>query len=221
MLAQLIPSLRATLLIATLTGLIFPALMTGICQLLFAEQASGSLIKNEKGEVIGSRIIGQAFNRPQYFQGRPSAAGSGYSGEASGGSNLGPCSSKLIEGIADDPASKEKDESFAGIKQLSEKYRLENLLSDSEKVPVDAVTRSGCGLDPHISTYNAGFQARRVAKARSLEQAQLKQLIDKYTENRQLGFLGEPRVNVLLLNIELDKLAKKEVSSSIPGSSVR
>lgn len=208
MIQQLIPSIRATLVLAILLGLIFPLGMTAIAQLIFPEQASGSLLKNKEGQVIGSKLIAQQFTKPEYFHPRPSAAGSGYAGEASGGSNLGPTSAKLINGIADDPSTP-ANESFDGIKQLSEKYSRENLLSAQEKPPVDAVTRSASGLDPHISLANATFQARRVAKERGLSQDQVQTLINNNTSQRQFGILGEPSVNVLTLNIALDESKPK------------
>jgi K+-transporting ATPase ATPase C chain len=199
MLRELLPALRATLVLATLTGIVFPFLVTAFAQLLFPSQANGSLIRNRAGLVIGSRLIGQQFIRPEYFHPRPSAAGAGYAGESSSGTNLGPTSAKLILG------SKE----FQGIKQLAELYRKENLLAADEKVPVDAVTRSGSGLDPDISVANAQFQARRVSKARDLPLDDLLNVIAKNTEGRQFGFLGEPRVNVLMLNLSLDEVKQR------------
>ena len=204
MLKQLIPAVKATLVIAFMTGIAFPLVMTLITQGLFPQESHGSLVKNERGEVIGSQLIGQPFSKPEYFHPRPSSAGSGYAGEASAGSNLGPTSSKLINGIEDDPKTKDADESFAGIKQLSQKYRLDNRLSAKDKVPVDAVTRSGSGLDPHISYANALIQAHRVASARSKSFDEIKPLVDKELEQRQFGLFGEPRVNVLMLNLALD-----------------
>ncbi len=158
--------------------------------------------------IIGSRLIGQNFSRPQYFHPRPSAAGSGYGAGASAGTNLGPTSRKLIQGQEDDPSTKLADESFAGIKQLAEKYRHENNLSIGILIPVDAVTRSGSGLDPHISRQNALLQAPRVARIRGITVQSIIPLIDAHTARRQLGFLGEPGVNVLELNLALDQNAK-------------
>ncbi|PWT94675.1 MAG: potassium-transporting ATPase subunit C [Candidatus Melainabacteria bacterium] len=208
MLRHMMPAIRATLLIAFLSGLFFPALITVLAQLMFPDQANGSLLRNHKGEVIGSKLIGQNFSRREYFHPRPSAAGSGYAGEASSGTNLGPTSAKLFLGQSDDPASKDIDESFAGVKQLAEKYREENHFSKNEKVPVDAVTRSGSGLDPHISQANALMQARRIAKARSIDLNVITDIIEKHTESRDLGIFGEPRVNVLMLNLALDQLGR-------------
>jgi K+-transporting ATPase ATPase C chain len=204
MLKQLIPSIRATLVLALITGLLFPLAITGIAQVVFPDQANGFLIRDADGKVRGSRIIGQPFAKPEYFHPRPSAAGSGYDATASSGTNLGPTSAKLIEGIQDDPATKGTDESYAGVKQLVEQYRQENGLAADAKVPVDAVTRSGSGLDPHISPANAALQAPRVARARNLPVERVQALLNEHTEGRQLGLLGEPRVNVLLLNRALD-----------------
>lgn len=206
MLKQLIPSLRATIVLAFLTGIVFPFLVTCLTQSFFRDQADGSLIHNQAGQVIGSRLIGQQFTRTEYFHSRPSAAGSGYCGEASGGTNLGPTSAKLINGQSDDPFTKNVNESFMGVKQLAQRYRAENFLEKGERVPVDAVTRSASGLDPHISEANATLQARRIAKVRSLPIAMVLDLVHKNSEARDLGFLGEPRVNVLLLNLALDDL---------------
>lgn len=208
MLQQLLPAFKATLVLALLTGLVFPLLITGLAQMLFSDEANGKLIRSSQGTVIGSSLIGQQFTRPEYFHPRPSAAGSGYSGEASGGTNLGPTSSKLILGKEDDKATP-ADESFAGVKQLAQNFAAENFLGPAEKVPVDAVTRSGSGLDPHISSANARMQARRVAKTRSLPLTDVVEIIDKNTEPRTFGLLGEPGVNVLKANLALDKASPK------------
>lgn len=204
MLKELIPATKMTIVLALLTGVAFPLAITGISQAVFPEQANGSLLKNARGKVIGSKLIAQKFETPKYFHPRPSAAGSGYAGEASSGTNLGPTSAKLINGIVDDPKTK-TDESFSGIKQLAEAYRKENGLPADAPVPVDAVTRSGSGLDPDISEANALLQADRVAKARNMDVAQVKTLITKTKTDRDLGLLGEPRVNVLVLNLALDR----------------
>ena len=203
MLKTIMQATRATIVIAVLTGIIFPLVVTAVAQVLFPYQANGSLIRNAKGEVVGSALIAQQFTRAEYFHPRPSAAGSGYAGEASAGTNLGPTSAKLFEGTPDDPKTP-ADESFAGVKQLAQAYRKENGLAETGKVPVDAVTRSASGLDPHISVANARIQAARVAKARNLPFDVIMSDVEKATEQRQFGFLGEPRVNVLLLNISLD-----------------
>jgi K+-transporting ATPase ATPase C chain len=198
MLSQLISGLRATLVLALYTGIIFPFVITGIAQVAFPRSANGSLVTDAGGTIVGSSIIAQSFTKPEYFHPRPSAAGSGYAGEASGGTNLGPTSKKLIEG----------DSGFPGVKQLADAYRKENNLAGDALVPVDAVTRSGSGLDPHISTANAALQIARVAKTRGLDEAFVKGIVNKYTEDRDLGFLGEPRVNVLLVNLDLDRNKK-------------
>jgi K+-transporting ATPase ATPase C chain len=205
MLKQLLPSVRATIVLAVLTGLLFPLLMTAVAQAVFRDQANGSLIVDANGKVIGSRLIGQPFTKPQYFHPRPSAAGSGYDATMSSGTNLGPTSSKLIQGIPDDPKTKNTDESYAGVKQLAEAYRKENDLPADAKVPVDAVTRSGSGMDPHISPANAALQAPRVAKARNMTSDAVMELVRQHTEGRTFGILGEPRVNVLMLNLALDQ----------------
>jgi potassium-transporting ATPase KdpC subunit len=204
MLKELLPAIRMTIVLALLTGLAFPLLITVVSQFVFPDQANGSLL-SANGKVIGSRLMAQRFESAKYFHPRPSAAGSGYAGEATGGSNLGPTSSKLIMGIADDPSTK-ADESFAGIKQLAENYRKENELAADYPVPVDAVTRSGSGLDPDISEANAILQAPRIAKARNLKPEAVEELVRKMKTERDLGILGEPRINVLMVNMALDNL---------------
>jgi K+-transporting ATPase ATPase C chain len=203
MLKELLPALRLTVILALLTGLAFPLFITAASQLMFADQANGSLVRSADGKVIGSRLLAQRFEAAKYFHPRPSAAGSGYAGEASGGTNLGPTSAKLINGIQDDPKTK-ADESFAGVKQLTESYRKENELPANAPVPVDAVTRSASGLDPDISENNALLQVPRIAKARNLTADSVTNLVHKCKTERELGILGEPRINVLLLNIALD-----------------
>lgn len=188
MLQQLGPALRMTALLTVLTGLMYPAVVTGLCQLLFRDKADGSLIAR-KGEVIGSALLGQNFARPEYFHPRPSAAGNdGYDPTASGGSNLGPTNQKLYNRMQASAAQFRKENpEYAG------------------SIPADALAASGSGLDPHISIANATAQAARVAKARGVSVAQIERLIASMTEHRDLGFLGEPRVNVLELNLELDR----------------
>lgn len=186
------------------TGFIFPAVIWGIGQAAFPHQANGSLIKDAKGNVVGSELIGQNFAKPEYFHPRPSAAGSGYDANNSSGTNLGPTSDKLINGIADDPKTKDTDETYLGIKQLAEQYRKENGLAPDAILPADAVTRSGSGLDPHISPENAMLQASRVAQTRGMSVDDVKKLIEENTEGRLAGVYGDPRVNVLKLNLALE-----------------
>jgi K+-transporting ATPase ATPase C chain len=202
--SQLLPAVRATLVLAILTGLAFPLAITAAAQGLFPQQANGSLVRNSRGEVIGSALLGQSFTQPRYFHPRPSAAGAGYDATLSGGTNLGPTSAKLIQGVDDDPATSDTDESFAGVADLVAAYRSEHGLAADTQVPVDAVTRSASGLDPHISVANARLQAPRVARARGLAPQQVAALVESITEPRQFGLLGEPRVNVLRLNLALD-----------------
>jgi K+-transporting ATPase ATPase C chain len=189
MLKQFIPGIRITLALTILTGLLYPGVVTGLCQLLFRDQANGSLVVKD-GRVAGSSLIGQSFSRPEYFHSRPSAAGSdGYDASASSGSNLGPTSRKLIDRVQGDV----------------EKFRKENP-DYHGPIPADIVTASGSGLDPHISPASAQAQALRIAKARGLSVDQVNRLIAQFTEAPSLGILGDPRVNVLLANLALDRL---------------
>ena len=197
MFSQLLPALRSTLVLAFYTGILFPLVITGIAHFLFNKQATGSLIRQDN-KVIGSELLGQGFTKPYYFYSRPSAAGAGYAGEASGGTNLGPTSNKLING----------DKTFSGIKRLAETYRSDNGLSPDAEIPVDAVTRSASGLDPDITITNAMSQLKRVAKARGLTEAVVEDMIKQNTAERQFEILGEPRVNVLRLNLALDSVSK-------------
>lgn len=192
MIEQLLPALRMMLVMTGLTGLVYPTVMTGISQLVFRDRANGSLIVHQS-RIAGSEWIGQRFTRPEYFHPRPSAAGNdGYEGMASGGSNLGPTSRKLMERIhADVDRFREENPQYSG------------------PIPADAVTASASGLDPEISPENADVQALRVAHARNVTPEQVRELVRRATSGRTLGFMGEPRVNVLLLNLALDReLAK-------------
>jgi K+-transporting ATPase ATPase C chain len=186
MVKQLLPAVRMTLVLTVLTGLLYPGLVTGIAKVIFPHQANGSLIE-VNGKVIGSELIGQKFTKPEYFQGRPSAAGDGYDAANSGASNYGPTSQKLVERIKAD----------------TEKFRKENP-DFTGPIPADLLTASASGLDPDLSPASAAAQVARVAKARGVGAVQVQELVERSTQSRQLGFLGEPRVNVLKLNLALD-----------------
>lgn len=190
------PALALTGFFVVLTGLAFPVAVWAVAQVAFPSRAEGSLIHVAGGHVVGSALLGQQFSGRRYFHPRPSAAGVGYDATSSGGTNLGPTSDKLINGLP--------DESFVGFRQLAAAYRVDNGLAPDALVPADAVTRSGSGLDPHISPANAQLQATRVAQARGLAVERVHALLAKHTEGRTFGVLGEPRVNVLLLNLALD-----------------
>ena len=205
---QLRPAIMSVLVLTILTGLLFPFALTGLALVLFPKQAKGSLIEN-KGSVVGSELIGQSFSKPEYFHPRPSNAESGYDAANSGGTNLGPTSDKLINGIHKKTADGKDDPgNFDGIKDLALAYRKENSLPDSTPLPADAVTRSASGLDPHISPANAELQVARVAKARGMAVETVRTAIAKHTEERFWGILGEPGVNVLKLNLDLDNTGK-------------
>lgn len=197
--AQLLAGLRALLVLTLLCGLAYPLAVTGIAQLAFHDKADGSLVR-EDGEVVGSSLIGQSFTGEEYFHTRPSAAGAAAAGAegadpddlsqvASGASNLGPTNPELLDTVA----------------ERVDAYRDENGLDPDTRVPVDAVTASGSGLDPHISVANARLQAPRVADARGLDVDDVLALVDEHTASRTLGFLGEKGVNVLELNLDLDR----------------
>ena len=181
-------AVMSTLVLAVVCCGLYPLIVFGISQALFHDKANGSLIVGKDGAVRGSKLIGQNFAAEKYFHPRPSAAGNGYDAASSSGSNLGPTSKKLNDAIKDRIAA----------------YRAENGLKETDPVPADAVTASGSGLDPHISVHNAELQTARVAKARGLTEEKVRELIQRYTNTRDLGVLGDPGVNVLELNLALD-----------------
>ena len=186
MVKNLITAVLMTIVTTLLLGLVYPLVVTGLAQVMFKDKANGQLIERN-GKVIGSRLIGQPFSSPGYFRSRPSAAGTvGYDASASSGSNLGPTSKKLVDRVKADV----------------EKLQAEN---PGTPVPVDLVTTSASGLDPHISPAGADFQIPRVARERGVTEEQIRQMVAAHTEGREWGFLGEPRVNVLLLNLALDE----------------
>lgn len=192
---ELRPALTMLLLLTILTGLIYPMTVTGLAQVFFPEQASGSLIVRE-GKVIGSKLIGQYFDKPEYFWSRPSAtAPYPYNAAASGGSNLGPTNPALVE----------------AVKARVAALRAADPTNDVP-IPIDLVTASGSGLDPHISPAAALYQVKRVARARGLDEVTVQQLVVQHTEERQFGLLGERRINVLQLNLALDALATGLIS---------
>jgi potassium-transporting ATPase KdpC subunit len=237
---QILPGLRIKVFMTVVLGVGYPLLMTGLSQAIFPKQANGSLI-TAGGTVIGSEIIGQSFSKPEYFHGRPSAAGAGYDATASGGSNLGPTSAKLIHGTTKMDDKKNEVVDFDGISLRIVHYALDNNIAYESSVPLDqfrdakgelddvklvkafgsdkaplvftpktpipadAVTASASGLDPHISPDSAQAQLGRVAKARGIPADQANQLVAQFTEGPDLGLLGEPRVNVLKLNLALDQ----------------
>jgi potassium-transporting ATPase KdpC subunit len=240
MFKELGPGFRFTLALTILTGLLYPAVMTGVSELVFPKQANGSLV-TVNGKVVGSSLIGQSFAKPEYFHPRPSAAGSGYDATASSGTNLGPTSAKLLHGTTKMDDKKNEVVDFDGINLRIVHYCVDNDIPYESSVPLDqfkdahgdlddvklikafnddkapltfkaktpipqdAVTASASGLDPHISPANAETQAARVAKARGVAPDQVKPLIAQFTDQADWGFLGEPRVNVLLLNVALDQ----------------
>ncbi len=184
---NLMTAILMTIVTTILLGLVYPLAVTGLSQVLFNDKANGQLIERN-GVVVGSKLIGQPFSSPGYFRSRPSAAGAaGYDAGASSGSNLGPTSKKLIDRVKGDV----------------EKLQAEN---PGKPIPVDLVTTSASGLDPHISPAAAEFQVPRVARERGMSEEEARRVVSEFTEGRQFGFLGEPRVNVLLLNLKLDEI---------------
>jgi K+-transporting ATPase ATPase C chain len=185
----------STLVLAAVCCVLYPLIVFVIAQAAFRDQANGSLIVNKDGTVRGSKLLGQGFTADKYFHPRPSAAGNGYDAADSSGSNLGPTSQKLND----------------AIKERVEMYRKENGLKDTDPVPADAVTASGSGLDPHISVSNAELQLARVAKARSLSESQVRELVRQHTAGPDLGVFGDSGVNVLTLNLALEQMDRSKV----------
>jgi potassium-transporting ATPase KdpC subunit len=181
---NLVTAVLMTLVTTVLLGILYPLAVTGLAQVLFPQKANGQLIEIN-GKLAGSRIIGQTFSGPRYFHSRPSSAGYGYQADNSNGSQLGPTNHQLIDRVKADSAALEVE-------------------NPGTPVPIDLVTSSASGLDPHISPAAADFQVRRVAKGRGIDEDELRAMVARHTEGRQFGFLGEPRVNVLELNLELD-----------------
>ncbi len=195
LLKHIYPAVALTIALTVLVGIIYPFVMTGVSELLFNEKAKGSLIERE-GRVIGSRLIGQPFKGAGYFHSRPSAAGFGYDATASGGTNLGPTSKPLFE---------------EQVRGRSKQLRTEN---PNIEIPIDLITSSGSGLDPHISPAAAEFQIPRVVRERRMSEDEVRRLVRMHTEGRQFGVLGEPRVNVLGLNLALDEASRFEARLS-------
>jgi K+-transporting ATPase ATPase C chain len=190
LLSEVRSAVLATLMLALVCCGLYPLVVFGIGQALFHDRANGSLLRDSNGTIRGSRLLGQQFTGDKYFHSRPSSAGNGYDATSSGGSNLGPTSQKLRDSIAQNLAD----------------YRSQNGLATNAPVPADAVTASASGLDPHISPENAGLQVPRIAKARRLGQEAIRNLIREHTDAPDLGLLGDPGVNVLTLNLALDRL---------------
>jgi len=189
---QLRPAILLTVVFIVVTGLIYPGVVTAIARVVFPKESAGSLVA-VNGQVVGSRLIGQQFTQPWYFHPRPSAAGNGYDATASGGTNKGPTDRKLADTLIGGAIAQAES---AGVPK--------------GKIPADMATSSASGLDPHISPANALFQVARVAGARGADTAKVRELVEHHIEGRQLGFLGEPRVNVLELNLALDSVVRRQ-----------
>ena len=198
---EVVIALRATLVTLVLTGLIYPLAMTGVAQALFRDKANGSLLHDEKGNVVGSALIGQVFVNPAYLQGRPSAAGNGYDATASSGSNLGPTSKKLRDRVASDVDRLRKQNPGAPL-----------------PVPGELVTASASGLDPDVSPAAALWQVLRIAAARQVAPGRIAQVIESKVQGRDLGVFGEPRVNVLAVNLALDQQFGRPVPAAAPST---
>ncbi|HVV50433.1 MAG TPA: potassium-transporting ATPase subunit KdpC [Polyangia bacterium] len=198
---EIVIALRATLVTLILTGVLYPLATTGAAEALFGDRAGGSLVRNDSGQVVGSALIGQAFAWPAYLQGRPSAAGNGYDATASSGSNFGTTSKKLRDRVAGDVARLRKENPEAPL-----------------PVPDALVTASASGLDPELPPEAALWQAPRIARARGLTEDRVRAVIDRHVQGRDLGFLGEPRVNVLDLNLALDQQFGRPAGA--PGAAV-
>jgi K+-transporting ATPase ATPase C chain len=194
---QVRPAIVVTIVLMVITGLFYPGLVTGIAQLVFPRQANGSLITVD-GQVVGSELIGQQFARAEYFHARPS--GAGYNGGASSGTNKGPTDLKLADTLI--------------AQAVDSAVRLDGAVQG--QVPSDLVTASGSGLDPHISPASAFLQVARVARARGVDAAAVRAVVERHLEGRQLGFLGDPRVNVLLLNLDLDRTLPLRTGTPVP-----
>ena len=201
-LSEIRSAVMVTVVLAVVCCGLYPLVVFGLGQVLFHDKANGSLILDAKGTVQGSRLLGQQFTGEKYFHSRPSAAGNGYDASSSSGSNLGPTSQKLHDSIAQNVAD----------------YRSQNGLATNAPVPADAVTASASGLDPHISLENAELQVARIAKARSMTQEEIRRLIAQNTDRADLGFLGDPGVNVLMLNLALDATGSSPAAKPVAQS---
>lgn len=206
---QLRPAITLTLVLCVITGFVYPGIVTALAQTLFSHQANGSLVR-VNGQIVGSALIGQTFTQPYYFHSRPSAAGSGYDATASAGTNKGPTDTKLADTLL--------------TAAINDVVTMDGAVKGA--IPTDMATASASGLDPHISPANAFVQVRRVANARGADSAAVRDLVDRHVEDRQFGFFGEPRVNVLLLNIALDsafseRVAPRKSSAGAPADSSR